>query len=341
MGNKNNKNNKNVKINKKDKQKFKLKDFNDNENSISIVDKLNELFKGFRCIQCLYLLYFKITNNRNDNGELLIETKCKNNHIEIKTINETLNMQNPITFTNEFIIQDTFYKNRNNDFSISISEIEERQKDPFRNYQMKYLIDEEENCYYQSWIKEYFYICNKCKIIFYNNKEDFIREHPTYKYNYKGNIYDGKSTKYYLEYENKKNTENKINIQNNYYEKIKNIIINNNIKDKVGDYLYILSNEIKFINEINKYFKEKNTKYNYDNFISIIYNIKLYKFDSEKYKNFLNDNLISEINNINKNLEKNENIKYYSSGRISLLNYKLFELILKRNYNEKNKELYI
>ena len=208
MGNKNNKNNKNdVKNYKHDKQKMKLKDFTNIENSISIVDKLNNLFKGFRCIQCLYSLYFKITNNRNDNGELLIETKCKNNHIEIKTINEIFNMKNPITCTDEFIVQDSFYKDRKDKFlgsSLSISEIEERQKDPFRTYVMKYLIDEEENCYYGAWIKEYFYICNKCKIIFYDNKEEFIHEHPTYKYTYKGNVYDGKSTKYYLEYENKK-----------------------------------------------------------------------------------------------------------------------------------------
>ena len=55
----------------------------------------------------------------------------------------------------------------------------------------------------------------------------------------------------------------------------------------------------------------------------------------------MNDILISEINIINTDLEKNENIKYYSSGRISLLNSKVFEHKFERSYYRKNQELCI
>ena len=337
MGNKNNINTHNT-INKKElkkyhEQKFKLKDFNINKNSTSIVNILNKKFEGFRCIKCLSLLYFKITKEKNDNGEMIIEIKCKNNHKETKTINELLKIKNNIKFTDEFQIHDNVYNNNNNgndyDYAynmVAYQKLEKTQNDPFSCARtLKYCIDEEDNYYYDLHIiKKYFYICNTCKIIFYDKHNNFDHEHPTYRYVFRGNVYDGMSSKYYLEYENKKICDNKINTQINYYEKINKIILDNNLKDKIGNYLDLLSNEIKFINEIKDKYEKKKTKYNHDNYISIIFNIKLSKFNTEKYKNYLNKNIISEINKLNEELEKNEKIKYYNSGRISLLYYKIF-----------------
>ena len=149
------------------------------------------------------------------------------------------------------------------------------------NYNIKYLIDEEENYYYsfslyknKSDKKEFFYICNECKIIYYDEVEDFIHEHPTYKFNYKGNIYDGKSTIYNLEIKSRKKFENKINSQISYYENLKNIITKNDLK-AAKQYLDIISDEISLIKEINNNYIEKKSQYNYDNYVSIINDIKL------------------------------------------------------------------
>jgi len=48
----------------------------------------------------------------------------------------------------------------------------------------------------------------------------------------------------------------------------------------------------------------KKSQYNYDNYISIIKNIKLIKFDVEKYKNYLTKELILKITDLNNLLEK-------------------------------------
>ena len=70
----------------------------------------------------------------------------------------------------------------------------------------------------------------------------------------------------------------------------------------------------------------KKSQYNYDNYISIIKNIKLIKFDVEKYKNYLTKELILKITDLNNLLEKNENIEYQNSDPTSLSIYKIIIL---------------
>ena len=338
--NKKNKNNKNndlnniIKKNDADRCKKKnyLKDFINDNNQIPIIDRLNNLFgKGFRCNKCLSLLLLKIKDSKNERGELLIEGKCSNNHIAIKTIKEILKTKGLIKFIDKFKIVDNFHNNRKECFSNKHSFYAfSMYNDPASrlNYNIKYLIDEEENYYYsfslyknKSDKKEFFYICNECKIIYYDEVEDFIHEHPTYKFNYKGNIYDGKSTIYNLELKSRKKFENKINSQISYYENLKNIITKNDLK-AAKQYLDIISDEISLIKEINNNYIEKKSKNNYDNYISIINNIKLTKFDVEKYENCLDKELILKITELNNQLENDENIKYQNSGPASLSNYK-------------------
>ena len=320
------------------KKKNYLKDFINDNNKIPIMDRLNDLFgKGFRCNKCLSLLRLKINDSKNERGGLLIEGKCRKNHIVTKSIKEILKTKGLIKFSDNFKIVDNFYNNRKKDFD---------DKDLFRtikfyndpifksNFFVQYLTDEEENYYYyfvssyknkNNYKKENFYICNECKIIYYDEVEEFIHEHPTYKFNYKGNVYDGKSTIYNLEIKSRKKFENKINSQIYYYENLKNIITKNKLKT-AKQYLDIISDEISLIKEINNNYIEKKSQYNYDNYISIIENINLIKFDVEKYKNYLTKELILKITDLNNQLEKNENIKYQNSGPASLSNYKIITI---------------
>jgi len=95
------------------KKKNYLKDFINDNNQIPIIDRLNDLFgKGFRCNKCLSLLRLKIKDSKNERGELLIEGKCSNNHIAIKTIKEILKTKGLIKFIDKFKIVDNFYNNR-------------------------------------------------------------------------------------------------------------------------------------------------------------------------------------------------------------------------------------
>jgi len=363
--NKRNKRNKNINkirkdydaINKKRdaehcKKKNYLKDFINDNNEIPIMDRLNDLFgKGFRCNKCLSLLHLKISGSKNEGGELLIEGKCRKNHIVTKTIKEILKTKRLIKFIDKFKIVDNFYNNRKKDFyNQHLYRVFITYNNPASrpNYIIKYLKDEEENYYYcfsykneKSDKKEYYYICNECKIIYYDEIEEFIHEHPTYKFNYKGNIYDGKSTIYNLEIKSRKKFENKINSQINYYEHLKNIITKNNL-ETAKQYLDIISDEISLIKEINNNYIEKKSQYNYDNYISIIKNIKLLKFNVEKYKNYLNKELILKITELNNQLEINENIIYQNSGPASLSNYK--SITIKKDINDiciLNKDYFI
>jgi len=319
------------------KKKNYLKDFINDNNEIPIMNRLNDLFgKGFRCNKCLSLLRLKINDFKNERGELLIEGKCRKNHIVTKTIKEILKTKGLIKFIDNFKIVDNFYNNRKKDFyDKSLVGIIRFHKDPASKsvFLIKYLTDEEENYYYfvssykneKSFKKENFYICNECKIIYYDEVEEFIHEHPTYKFNYKGNVYDGKSTIYNLEIKSRKKFENKINSQIYYYENLKNIITKNKL-ETAKEYLDIISDEISLIKEINNNYIEKKSEYNYDNYISIIKNINLTKFDVEKYKNYLTKELILKITELNNKLEINENIIYQNSGPASLSNYKRITL---------------
>ena len=102
---------------------------------------------------------------------------------------------------------------------------------------------------------------------------------------------------------------------------LKNIITKNDLK-AAKQYLDIISDEISLIKEINNNYIEKKSQNNYDNYISIINNIKLTKFDVEKYENCLDKELILKITELNNQLENDENIKYQNSGPASLSNYK-------------------
>jgi len=106
---------------------------------------------------------------------------------------------------------------------------------------------------------------------------------------------------------------------------LKNIITKNDLK-AAKQYLDILSDEISLIKEINNNYIEKKSQYNYDNYVSIINNIKLIKFDVEKYGNCLDKELKSKITELNNQLENNENIKYQNSGPASLSNYKCIRI---------------
>jgi len=320
------------------KKKNYLKDFINDNNKIPIMDRLNDLFgKGFRCNKCLSLLRLKINDSKNERGELLIEGKCRKNHIVTKSIKEILKTKGLIKFSDNFKIVDNFYNNRKKDFDDNdLFRTIKFYNDPIfkSNFCVQYLTDEEENYYYyfissyknkNNYKKENFYICNECKIIYYDEVEEFNHEHPTYKFNYKGNVYDGKSTIYNLEIKSRKKFENKINSQIYYYENLKNIITKNKLKT-AKQYLDIISDEISLIKEINNNYIEKKSQYNYDNYISIIENINLIKFDVEKYKNYLTKELILKITDLNNQLEKNENIKYQNSGPASLSNYKIITI---------------
>ena len=158
--NKKNKNNKNndlnniIKKNDADRCKKKnyLKDFINDNNQIPIIDRLNNLFgKGFRCNKCLSLLLLKIKDSKNERGELLIEGKCSNNHIAIKTIKEILKTKGLIKFIDKFKIVDNFHNNRKEYFYYKhFANLFFTYNDPFlrQNYDIKYLTDEEENYYY-------------------------------------------------------------------------------------------------------------------------------------------------------------------------------------------------
>ena len=177
MGNLNIKN----KTNKKkdsdhSKKKNYLKDFINDNNIIPIMDRLNDIFeKGFRCNKCLSLLRLKIDGSKNERGEILIEGKCRKNHIVIKTIKEILKTKGLIKFIDKFKIVDNFHNNRKEYFyNKHFANLFFTYNDPFlrQNYDIKYLTDEEENYYYsyslyknKSEKKENFYICNECKII--------------------------------------------------------------------------------------------------------------------------------------------------------------------------------
>ena len=314
MGNKNN----SYHINKEfDKKKNKLEDFKTDEENV--IDDLNNKFKGFRCNECLSLLYFKLSDDINNNDELIIETKCKNNHIKLISINNIFKYYNSIKFTNEYKIVDKFYKRRElisykKTLKNKIIEKIKNENIGSEEY-LNYFIDEEENYYFfleDTFLynfKEYFYICNTCKVIFYDDGDECEHNHPTYKYSYKGRIYDGKTTVYYLNIKNKNLFENKVKVQNNYYKYIQKIFEENNLADKINNnYINILSNEIKFINELSLIYNKAKTRLNYDNYTSIIEKIKLPKFDIEKYRNYLNDYLIEKINNLNEELNNKENI---------------------------------
>ena len=312
-----------------DKKKHTLADLKtDNEN---IIEDLNNKLKGFRCKECLSLLYFKLNNiNKNDNDDLILETKCKNNHIKLISINEIFNYYNSIIITNEYKFVDKFYKRREIfPFKITLGDkILEKIKNEKvgSNDYLKYFIDEEENYYFlleDSFFKiiQYFYICNTCKVIYYDDAEEIEHSHPTYKYPYKGRVYDGKTTVYHLNSKNKNLFENKIKAQNDYYEYIQKIIKENNLGDKINNYINILSNEIKFINELSYIYNKTKTRLNYDNYTSIISKIKLTKFDIEKYRKYLNENIIEKINKLNKELNSKEIIEFNGSKLISLLDY--------------------
>ena len=276
---------------KKDRRKEKkdLLDFDESD-----IKKLQNEFLGFRCEQCFRQL--KIENIYNDNKEIYISFKCEKGHFKEKISLNNVLKDNRIIFTSDYTVVDDFCERRKNE--------------KFIRFQM--LID------YMT--PEYFYICKECKMILYTTSKNYSHQHNLIEYLYLGNK-DYIKEKYnpndndffYLDSNSYSNLQKKINEQNLFYNKLKEL--QNKERDlKLDNYANQIKDEIDFINEIFKSYTNFHSEISYDN-VKILFNLCLTKIPENFMENKIIKKFIEEEykdKNITFIEEKNMHIKDYS-----------------------------
>ena len=271
------------------KKKKKLKDFDGYD-----IKKLQNEFLGFRCEQCYRQL--KIENIYNDNKEIYISFKCEKDHFKEKISLNNLLKDNRIIFSSDYTVVDDFCLRRKDE---------------------EFIPDE---MYIDYMTPEFFYICKECKKIFYTTREDYSHQHNLIEYLYLGNkdYYNPNDNDlFYLDSDNYSNLEKKINEQNLFYNKLKEL--QNKKRDlKLDDYANQIKDEIDFINEIFKSYTNFHSEISYDN-VKLLFNLCLTKIP----ENFMENKVIKkfieeEYKDINITFieEKTMYIKDYSTEAI-------------------------
>ena len=253
---------------------------------------------GFICSKCLKPIIVEIERNKEDN-KLYIMSKCKDNHIEKKSIILFFN-ENEFAITEDF----KFY-----DYVSSSIRIKEKPVKKalyirrFENYSYSnhYLFGREDETYF---------ICSKCKKIFDLKKSNFDKiehEHLLFKYpiiednctSFGNEEEEGKN--HFFEFKDLDYLEQKVKSEKIYLDELKGLLNKKYFKVKYKSNIEEIELEIKFFkSHYNSFMEQKYRNARYFQNLFNIFNHQIIPFkldENDLEKNPKLDKKIQKINN--------------------------------------------
>ena len=203
-------------------------------------EQIKKLFNEYRCSKCLKKIIIRIERKNEDNN-LYIITKCKNEHVETKPILQFI-AENKFIFEKDFKFYD-FVPNdiRKKEKPRKVMSLDRR---TYTTYYFNQYPDRED---------ELFFICFSCKKIFDLKKSQFNKfnhEHILFEYikigSDRNNDFYGYS-EHRFKIKDFNYLEKKIKEEKEYLNKLNELLNKNQLKEKYISYLKEIEAEINLI----------------------------------------------------------------------------------------------